>query len=207
MNYFIKSAGVSIITFVYYIGKEGRVIDEELLIQQIRAGDESAFRKLVQTYGSYVYRAVYSVLRDPKEAEDAAQETFIRVYEALPSYNSQGFKTWLTRIAINKAIDLKRKRERLREETIEQQVELIELHSSVDDGLNHVLTKERKQTLREKVAELPERHREMITAYYLEEKSYEQIATEHNIALKTVESKLYRARIWIREHWKEEEWG
>lgn len=64
------------------------------------------FRWLVQEYGTYIYRVTYSVLHDAKEAEDAAQETFLQIYKSLPEYRSQGLKTWMTRIAVNKAIDL-----------------------------------------------------------------------------------------------------
>lgn len=53
---------------------------------------------------------------------------------------------------------------------------------------------------------LPARHRDILVQFYIEEKSYDQIAREQNIAVKTVESRLYRARSWIRKHWKEEEW-
>ncbi|GJM73069.1 hypothetical protein HMSSN036_52850 [Paenibacillus macerans] len=74
------------------------------------------FRWLVQEYGTYIYRVTYSVLHDAKEAEDAAQETFLQIYKSLPEYRSQGLKTWMTRIAVNKAIDLKRRRDRRKEE-------------------------------------------------------------------------------------------
>jgi RNA polymerase sigma factor (sigma-70 family) len=66
--------------------------------------------------------------------------------------------------------------------------------------------KERREELLEKIKQLPDNHRAIITAFYLEEKNYEQIAAELNVTVKTVESKLYRARHWIRKSWKEEEW-
>ncbi|MEX2104399.1 MAG: sigma factor-like helix-turn-helix DNA-binding protein, partial [Bacilli bacterium] len=59
--------------------------------------------------------------------------------------------------------------------------------------------------IRERLNELPQNHREVIYAFYIEEKSYQQIAEEQGLALKSIESKLYRAKLWIRNHWEEDE--
>ncbi|WP_229717146.1 RNA polymerase sigma factor [Paenibacillus aceti] len=206
---FEKYAGVACVAYVYYMEKEGRKIgekDELHFIQQLRQGDREAFRELVQTYRNHVYRVAYSVLHDEQEAEDAAQETFLQIYKSLSEYREQGFKTWLTRIALHKAIDLKRKRERRKE----QQGDVMEIASYMSAPSEHVLKglldEEQRQELRQKIEELPAGHQTIITAFYLQGKSYGQIAMELNIAEKTVESKLYRARMWMREHWKEEDW-
>ncbi|WP_055107811.1 RNA polymerase sigma factor [Paenibacillus ihumii] len=157
-------------------------------------------------YGSYVYRVAHSVLHDAKEAEDAAQEIFLQVYKSLPGYRFEGFKTWLTRIAIHKSIDLKRKRERRKEEQWDP-AKVLHIAPAQEDGvLQHLMDEERRSQLRARILELPPGHRDIITAFYLEGKSYEDIAAEQSIAVKSVESRLYRARSWIREHWKEEEW-
>ncbi|GAA0403566.1 RNA polymerase sigma factor [Paenibacillus motobuensis] len=175
-------------------------------IQELRQGDREAFRELVKTYQNHVYRIAYSVLHDEQEAEDAAQETFLQIYNSLSEYREQGFKTWLTRIALHKAIDLKRKRERRRE----QQGDVIELASRMLVQSEHILqgllVEEQRDELRQKIKQLPDGHQTIITAFYLDGKSYGQIAAELDITEKTVESKLYRARRWMREHWKEEEW-
>ena len=68
-----------------------------------------------------------------------------------------------------------------------------------------LLTKEQKLLIAQKLRELPENYRDVVLAHYLEEKSYQEIALEENIEVKTVEMKLYRARKWIKKHWKEEE--
>ncbi|GGH24093.1 RNA polymerase sigma factor [Paenibacillus segetis] len=189
------------------MGKEERAIDEESLILKSQQGDVQAFRKLVQEYGNYVYRVTYSVLHDAKEAEDAAQETFLQVYKSLSGYRSQGFKSWLTRITVNKAIDMKRRRDRRREEQWDPIDVVTTFHSHDDDILKGLIDKEGRQQLHDKISQLPAGHRDIVTAFYLEEKGYEEIAEEQQIAIKTVESRLYRARSWIREHWKKEEWN
>ncbi|MNZ71984.1 ECF RNA polymerase sigma factor SigE [compost metagenome] len=145
------------------------------------------------------------MLKDEKEAEDAAQETFLQVYKSLPDYRSQGFKTWMTRIALNKAIDLKRKRDRRREE----QWDPVDVDKQVMDEspeiVQEIMEEERSAELRKRIASLPPGHRIIVSSFYLQGKSYEEIASELQVTVKTVESKLYRARAWMREHWKEEE--
>jgi RNA polymerase sigma factor (sigma-70 family) len=63
-------------------------------------GNDHAFRLLVEKYRNDVFRTIFAVLRDQKEAEDAAQEVFMKIYTSLPQYQNQGFKTWMTRIAV-----------------------------------------------------------------------------------------------------------
>jgi RNA polymerase sigma factor (sigma-70 family) len=162
---------------------------------------------LVEGYANYVYRVTYSVLQDAKEAEDAAQETFLQVYKSLPQYRSEGFKAWLTRIAMNKAIDMKRKRDRRKEE---QWLQMEDIHIGVpeeNDILSNLIERESQRQLREKISKMPQGHQDIVTAFYFQEKGYEEIAVEQKVAIKTVESRLYRARQWIRTHWKKGEEG
>lgn len=172
----------------------------------MKQGDRAAFREFVKQYGNFVFRAAYSVLHDEQEAQDAAQETFLQVYKSLPTYRSHGVKAWLTRIAINKAIDFKRRRDRRREEQWDPLDVAEKLPASEDDLLKELMKDERRGELYTKLSQLPTGHRQVITAFYLEGKSHEEIANEQKKSVKTVESRLYRARAWIREHWKEEEW-
>ncbi|WP_422660853.1 RNA polymerase sigma factor [Paenibacillus sp. EC2-1] len=205
--FFIKVQGLDKCQTSIINGKEGRVIETERLITRILQGDQGAFRELVNMYSKHVFHTAYSVLRDVKEAEDASQEVFIQVFKALPQYRSEGFKTWITRITLNKSIDLKRKIvRRTPEQQGEREEELERIPSQDEDTLNLLIHKEKKHELRQKVLSLPDNHREVITAFYLEEKNYEQIACELGVTVKTVESKLYRARQWIRKTWKEEKW-
>ncbi|PYE51290.1 sigma-70 family RNA polymerase sigma factor [Paenibacillus barcinonensis] len=163
-------------------------------------------RVLIDKYSQHVYHVVYSVLRNDQDAQDAAQEAFIQIYKSLPDYRSEGFKTWITRIAFHKAIDAKRKLGRRSAEDLGGEDQMVNLPGREEDVLARVIRKERQDQLRERINQLPAQHRDIITAYYLSEKNYEQIAHEAEVAVKTVESRLYRARQWIRNHWKEEEW-
>ncbi|WP_262384593.1 RNA polymerase sigma factor [Paenibacillus terrae] len=172
----------------------------------MRSGDRQAFREIVELYSKHVFHVAYSVLHDSKEAEDAAQEAFVQVYKSLPQYRNEGFKTWLTRIALHKALDIKRKQDRRPAELIDVTETLVQLPSRDEDVLVRLIREERNVELSQKIAQLPQQHRDIIQAYYMQGKTYDQIAEEMLVALKTVESRLYRARQWIRNHWKEEEW-
>lgn len=143
-------------------------------------------------------------MRNEKDAEDAAQEVFVKIFYALPRYNEQGIKTWITRIAVNHAIDLKRKEQRQAEKITKftRELPIIQYDDSLDTIL---LAKEQRERMRIRLKELPDHYKSVIEAYYLQDKSYKQIAADQQVETKTIEMKLYRARVWIRKHWKEED--
>lgn len=170
-------------------------------------GDANAFREFADTYSQYLFQVAYSVLHSVKDAEDVTQETMMKIYSSLPQYRGQGFKTWITRIAVNKAIDYKRSRDRKREELTEEWGQhMPAAHSGTVNSVEEiVLERQERERIRRKIRELPDSYRDVVVAFYIEEKSYQQIAEEQNLALKTVESKLYRAKKYMKKHWKGEE--
>lgn len=188
------------------MGKGGSKIDEQELIRRILRGERDAFRELVDTYRQHVFRIAFSVLRSEKDAEDAAQEVFIQLHKSLPDYRSQGFKTWISRIALNKAIDFKRKQNRRREDLYDSEPALLKVASGDEAPLARMLREEQSDEIKSRMAEMPKGHRDVIEAFYFQGKNYEEISAEMHVTVKTVESKLYRARMWIRQHWREEEW-
>lgn len=169
-------------------------------------GNDHAFRLLVEKYRNDVFRTVFAVLRDQKEAEDAAQEVFMKIYTSLPKYEYQGFKTWLTRIAVNHAIDVKRKQARRREEVTEA-LEQQALATPRDSVEKEIIEQDQRRLVRKKLNEVPENYREVIYGFYIAEKSYQQMAEEQNVQVKTIETKLYRARSWMKKNWKEDDFS
>ncbi|GBF76303.1 hypothetical protein PA598K_04762 [Paenibacillus sp. 598K] len=170
-------------------------------------GDQAAFERLVDTYRAELYAAVYAVLRDAKDAEDALQEAFVAIYLGLPGYRGQGLKTWMSRIAVNKAIDQRRKkqrRERRSSLTEEPERELSAPDYEEADGrvAERLLAAERQGQLGRLVGSMPAAYRRVIEAFYWQDKSQAEIAKGEQVAPKTIESRLYRARRWIRERWK-----
>ena len=215
LNFFCKSAGYEGKANVYYIGREGSNILDEAEIKAIQSGGPEQYRPFVQSYGPYIYRTVYAVLRSPQDAEDVTQEALMQIYRSLPNCRLDGFKTWITRIAVNKAIDFKRSKARRVEELLNEHTLLHEHPAMVGDEVliatpspaaeSVAMAEADKQQVREQIAKLPEKYREIVTAYYMDEKSYEQIALETGLQRKSVESRLYRARGWMKRHWRKED--
>lgn len=196
---------VPIKRFVYYVAaKGGREDLDEQLIEKILAGNDHAFRILVEKYRHVVYLATYGVLRNEKDAEDATQEVFLKIYTSLSQYGNQGFKTWVTRIAVNHAIDIKRKQVR-RQEHLQVEYEERDHAPKLDSVEKEVIVREKEHLLRQRLDELPKNYRTVVEAFYFHDKSYQEIAEEQQTSVKNVEVRLYRARQWMKKHWKEEE--
>ncbi|RIW33986.1 sigma-70 family RNA polymerase sigma factor [Bacillus salacetis] len=181
---------------------------EQALVEKVKNGSDHAFRVLIEKYKHHVFKTVYSILRNQKDAEDASQEVFVKIYTSLSQYENQGLKTWITRVAVNHAIDCKRKAAR-RHEEMEENPEYTAEAGIRREGLRSVEAmfeeKQLRLLVRRRLGELPESHRKVIYDYYIEEKSYKKMAEEQQVEVKTIETKLYRARLWMRKHWKEED--
>ncbi|WP_430117230.1 RNA polymerase sigma factor [Neobacillus rhizosphaerae] len=181
-------------------------MSDTALIEKVLEGNEHAFRLLVEKYSNDVFRTVFAVLRDQKEAEDAAQEVFMKIYTSLSQYENQGFKTWMTRIAVNHAIDVKRKQARRREEVVDA-LEQQALGTPRDSIEKEIIENDQRKLVRKRLDELPENYREVIYGFYIAEKSYQQMAEEQKVQVKTIETKLYRARSWMKKNWKEDDFS
>lgn len=179
---------------------------DDQLIEKAKKGDLHAFRMMIEMYKTYIYQTVYGVLRHRQDAEDIAQEAFLKIYNSLPQYKHQGFKTWITRIAVNLAIDKQRKRKRRQEEVFAggllKDVKTTDHYVSAE----HVAIKANiEQLVRQRMHELPPGYRDVVIGFYVHDKSYKQLAKEQHVQVKTIEMKLYRARLWMRKHWKEDD--
>ncbi|MGD6942536.1 RNA polymerase sigma factor [Cytobacillus gottheilii] len=183
-----------------------REISDQVLIQKVKSGNDHAFRLLVEKYRLDVFRTIYAVLRDEKEAEDAAQEVFMKIYTSLSQYEDQGFKTWVKRIAVNHAIDVKRKKDKRQEDSIESAG--YDLYGGQREQVEtEVINRARQKLVLQRLEELPDNYRHVIYDFYIREKTYQQMAKEQNVQVKTIETKLYRARIWMKKHWKEDDFS
>jgi len=168
------------------------------------AGDKDAFRALVEEYKDLVYMICFNVVRDCHEAENLAQETFFQVYKSLSSYQARGFKTWISKIALHKALDYKRSNaHRLNKASIP----LTELEDKLKgenlEVENTLLEAEEKNLLAECMNKLPLLYRDILQKYYRENKNCKQIAQEENISVRTVETRLYRGKKILRQCYEE----
>jgi RNA polymerase sigma factor (sigma-70 family) len=84
-------------------------LNEWTLIEQLKQGDENAFKTIVETWQDMVYNTALGIVQNAEDAEDITQEVFVQVYHSISSFKGDSkFSTWLYRIAITKSLDLKR---------------------------------------------------------------------------------------------------
>jgi RNA polymerase sigma-70 factor (ECF subfamily) len=171
------------------------------LVRRVKRGDKGAFDALVLKYQHKLVKLVMRYVRNPAEAEDIAQEAFIKAYRALPQFRGDSaFYTWLYRIAINTAKNAVVSRERSpieydldrnnSDESYDMQGRMKD--SETPEGL--VLTDEIRTTVNASIEALPEDLRTAIVLRELEGLSYEEIAAAMDCPVGTVRSRIFRAR-------------
>ncbi len=179
---------------------------ERSLIKESIEGSEKAFVNIVNNYKNYIFAIILNFIKDYGEAENVAQEVFLQIYTSLPSYDDNNFKAWIGKIAANKSIDwIRKKKAKFREEAVESTAELID--STASDKNNpemKAVEREKKEILKRALNNMPEIYRIVIEKFYFQEKSYELIANEEGVPIKTIASRLYRAKILLKEKWREE---
>jgi len=177
--------------------------NEILLLKSAASGDNDAFRAIVEGYQNFVFAVCLNVLKDRQEAENAAQETFIKVYRSLPSYEFKGFKSWLGRIALNTSLDMLRKYMTSKKLEVPFLEEIGEDEGSTEiQPVDEIIIKEDKERLIKICSSLPQIYKQVIEMHYLKDMSYEKIANLEGVSKKTIESRLYRARKIIKEKWE-----
>lgn len=163
--------------------------------------ENTKYEYLFTKYKNYVYQSVYGILKNGEDAEDVVQETYIVSYKRRMSLrDTQKFKFWIRRIAVNLAIDKYRKKKR---EILMEEGKIFYLKDQllpVDTTVKTVEEKEQHRYLMEKIYDLKEEYREVIELYYFNELSYREIGERLDINLAAVKSRLYRAKGKLRQH-------
>jgi RNA polymerase sigma-70 factor (ECF subfamily) len=171
-------------------------IDESDLIKQIKKGDPSAFEAIVRKYEDKIYNLCRYMLRDPEDAQDAAQDVFLKAYRALKDFRpDSSLYPWIYRIAVTTCIDYRRKsrRERSRSEPLN---EVLPSAEPFPESL--YASKEITEALDLALQKLPEKLRGAIVLREIEELSYEEIAQVLHTSPGTVKSRISRAREQLR---------
>ncbi len=184
-----------------------QVSEEIALVRSCQRGDLSAFDTLMQMYEKKVYSLCYRMARDPDDAADLAQEAFLKVYRALPSFREQSsFSTWLFRIVTNTCLDERRKRgSRPHTVSLDKPYETddgeiaLTLPGDAPDPLACTVQSELQEEIRELLAKLPAEQRIVLSMRDLEGYSYIEIAEALKITMGTVKSRLNRARSRLRD--------
>ncbi len=181
--------------------------EEKVWVLQARNGDDEAFAILVETYQTPVYNLCYRMLGEPEAAEDAAQETFLKVYQNLSRYDAErSFATWLLSIAAHHCIDKLRRRRFSTfsiDEDEETPFELPDQHAP--DPEAEAARREQQRRLQRLLQELEPLDRAAIVLRYWHDASEVEIAQSLHLTVPAVKSRLHRARKALAVLWQEKE--
>ncbi len=173
--------------------------EERDWIDRARTGDTAAFRRLVERYSDRAYGLALRMLGSPSDAEEVAQDGFLRAWRALPRFRGEStFSTWLYRIVVRRALDrsatLKTRRAR------EAPLEAADAEAPVS-GSPTVPSVRLDRLLRS----LSDAQRAAVLLYYYEDRSVEEVARALGLPVGTVKTHLHRARSFLRAGWIAEE--
>jgi RNA polymerase sigma-70 factor, ECF subfamily len=173
-------------------------------VESAQQGDQSAFSCLVERFSRDVYGKAFSILKNHQDADDVVQETFLRVYRALPGFRFESsFRTWLITITTRQALNYR--------ERIKFHVESLEMP---DEGMEHpalrieatqsnaILDEEARRLLREAMPKLPKRQKQALTLKLQNDWKYERIAQEMGTSVGSVKAHIFHAIQSLTRHVK-----
>lgn len=179
------------------------VQSDEVLVDECRNGNHQAFAELVDRYKRKVHWVVRRMVGSTED-EDLTQEVFLRAYQALPNFRSDSkFSTWIYKITRNLCLSELRKRKRRGEhlsldEEGEEKVHCL-LCESQNDIEQQIERRDLSRRVQELISQLPTQYRTVLTLFYLNHVSYEEIAEIMEIPLGTVKTHIHRARLRLRD--------
>lgn len=176
--------------------------NETIWLAQALKGDPQSFGLLVDAYQRPVFNLCYRMLGNAEDAEDAAQETFLRAYKAIKKYDTQRpFSTWLLSIAAHYCIDQIRRR---RYPVVSVEDLPVPDLPDTTPGIEHSFQKKEEQRLVRAILDvLDATDRAAVVMYYWYDFSYEEIAGALSLTVSAVKSRLHRARRAMAQYWVE----
>lgn len=180
--------------------EDGGLPDGDLVFKA-QQGDVHAFDTLVERYHSKIYGLTYNMTSNREDAEDLTQEVFVKAFEALPRFKGKSsFYTWIYRIAVNKTINYRKKRNRKRAVSLDQFDQEIKTDEVYHDltakgsPLRSLSLTELQKKLNEALQNLSEKHRTVVVMHDMQGIPHEEIAKVVGASVGTVRSRLFYAR-------------
>ena len=169
--------------------------DDAILVARARTGDRKAFRELVERHQQGVALTVASMLGRTSEVDDVVQEVFLRCYQTLDKFRGEAsFATYIKKMAMNKSLDVLRRRKRFLGRFLSKDDETMYLAEPASDGRHKIELDERARMVHQAIASLPARHRAVVVLRMIEGYSTEETAQMLGLAYGTVLSRLSRAQ-------------
>ncbi|PNQ73470.1 RNA polymerase [Hanstruepera neustonica] len=168
--------------------------NEQTVINDIIAGNTNAFAVLVDNYKDMVFTLALRMLKNREEAEEVSQDSFIKIYKSLSKFKGDSkFSTWVYRVAYNTCLDRIKKHKR--SQTHIPIDVFTERHiKTIDNALDRMEQEERAQAIQNCLQLLPSEDSFLLTLYYFEEQSLEEISKITGLAANNVKVKLFRSR-------------
>lgn len=168
--------------------------NDQLHINEILSGNANAYSILVERYKDLVYTLAIRMMKNKEEAEEVAQDTFIKVYKSLHRYKGESkFSTWIYKIAYNTSLDRIKKNKRTQQTVTIDEFTAHQV-KTIDNALDQLETEERNATIKHCIESLPSEDSFLLTLFYFDELSLEEIAKVVKLKPNNVKVKLFRSR-------------
>lgn len=197
----IKTSVLSLVDIYYKVAYQpytrNMIIkeDEEIILECL-SGNTDSYKYLVEKYQFRIINTCYKYTKNIVDAEDVAQEVFLKAYQNLSTFKSNSkFYSWLYRIAVNTSLNyINSKEKRNEKETISEENCLIDMNISKDNPRDYYQLNELINTLQPLMDNLPDDLRTLIELYEIKDFTYDEISKKLSIPIGTVRSRLHRAR-------------
>jgi RNA polymerase sigma-70 factor, ECF subfamily len=178
--------------------------DDRQLVLKCREMQEQAYQDLMRRYEGYIYHLCYNFTGNREDALDLTQDTFIRVFQGLDTYQiNRPFKPWLRQVTVNTCVNFLHKRSStplfLDQPLADGNLTLADTMPSREDPAQEIEWQEIGRFLEEAINKLPQAYRLLIVLRHQEGLSYQEIANETGVPLGTVKTHLFRARAALRQ--------
>ena len=168
--------------------------DDQLLIKAIKNGDTKAYAQIVNRYKDLVYTLALRMLKHREEAEEVAQDTFIKIFKSLDKFKGDSkFSTWIYRVTYNTCLDRIKKNKKYINDVAIDEFTFNKL-GTMDNALDNLIKEEKHVLIKKCIHKLPEDSSALLTLFYFEELTLDEISKIINLEANTVKVKLFRAR-------------
>lgn len=168
--------------------------NDHLLIKETLKGNKAAFGSLVERYQDYVFSVTFKVLKNREEAEEAAQDSFVKAYRALASFEKRSkFGTWLYQIAWRTAIDRYRSKPKP-SQSLDDEDSYLQVADSGANPEQQFQQKNARAVIEQALSQMKPKDAALLTLYYLNEQSVKEIAEITGLSESNVKVKLFRLR-------------
>jgi len=168
--------------------------NDQTIINQIIEGDTNAFSVLVDRYKDLVFTLALRMVKNREEAEEVSQDTFIKIYKSLNKFKGNSkFSTWIYKVTYNTCLDrIKKYKREYKVVAIDEFTE--HKVKTIDNALDNMEQAEHNQTIQDCLALLPSEDSFLLTLYYFEEQSLEEISKVVGLTANNVKVKVFRSR-------------